>query len=271
MSNITLQVRDAPYVRFGDVGWKIPADGERYFMVRHEIDFLGTTRHADNNTKEPIPAVANKSEWGLITADNKDYIDITPPAQRFFYDFIDSMTGGLLPEGEFLGYYYIKNNPGLPFHDYTPGSRKWIYSRLYQDAVWATDAKSFTTGCRDEVLGLNLEKSLLWSYFSGRPCTGAILKLKKDLGSYLEFECLDISNLPDPYTLQPWQYYYCTQVFVGGRVTRFPQYTVAFKDRGWNYPIGTPSPLVAPGGWFRMKKNAVTEMLPGAVWMPYRN
>lgn len=273
MSNIILQVSDTPYARFGDVGWKIPNDGHRYFMVRHEIDFLGYTRHpVGAKSDDGRPAVAHKDGWGTTVSDNKDYHDMSERLEWFFYHFQDAMTGGLLPEGKFIGYYTIKKNPGLQFHDYTPGSLKWLYSRLYQDAVWATDAKNFTGGARDHVLKLNMENDEEWSYLSGRPCTGAVLRLKQDNGSKLVFDCIDINadELPDPYNLEPWQFYFCTQVFPDGRVTRFGHCKQAFLDRGWDYPIGTASPLTSPGGWLEMKKSAVIELRPGDIWTPYK-
>lgn len=259
---------DAPvreFVRY-DVGIPVPNDGHRYFMVRHAIDLLGYAR----NAKNAMPAVAHKSGWGTTTSDNKDYLYINEFYQRFFYKFIEVMTNGLLPKGKFIGWYFIKNNPGLPFHDYTPGTLEWIYSRLYQDAVWATDAGSFTTGAKDYVLELNMDNPEVWQYLSGRPTTGALLRLKTERGSVLRFDCID-SNLPppDPYKLEPWQYYWCTQEHPDGRVTRFPQYTKAFEAAGLNIISGTPSPLVAPGGWLEMKKSAVIELQPGQIWKPY--
>lgn len=251
-----------------DTGIPVPSDGYRYFMVRHAIDYLGYVR----NTKFPVPAVAHKSGWGTTTSDNRDYIFMTERLQRFFYEFIVGMTQGLLPTGKFIGYYTIKNNPELLFHDYTPGTIEWIYSRMYQDAVWATDAGSFTTGARDYVLNLNPNAKEPWQYLSGRPTTGALLRLKYEKGNVLRFDCIDsnASTLPDPHKLEPWQYYWCTEEHPNGRVERFPHYKEAFEDRGLGIVAGTPSPLIAPGGWLEMKRSAVVEMKPGSIWSPYR-
>lgn len=251
-----------------DTGIPVPNDGHRYFMVRHSIDYLGYVR----NSKFPTPAVANKSEWGTTTPDNRDYLYMTARLQRFFYRFIVGMTMGLLPTGEFIGYYTIKNNPELKFHNYTPGTTKWIYSRMYQDAVWATDAGSFTTGARDYVLDLNPTATKPWQYLSGRPTTGALLRLNSVRGSVLRFDCIDSTapTLPNPRKLEPWQYYWCTEEHPDGRVERFPHYKEAFADRGLNILAGTPSPLISPGGWLEMKKSAVVELKPGSIWSPYR-
>lgn len=256
--------RVTPYRR--DLGWTIPDDGHRYFRVKHAIEI----NLAPRNSKNPMPAVAHKSGWGTTVSDNKDYLLTNPPMQIFFYEFINAMTFGLLEEGQFIGYYTIKNNPGLLFHDYTPGTRKWIYSRMYQDAVWATDAGSFTTGARDVVLSLNLHNWEDWQYLSGRPTTGALLRFKQDRGSVIRFDCINSKlPMPDPYSLEPWQYYWCTQEHPDGRVTRFPQYANAFEDAGIDFICGTPSPLVAPDGWIEMKKKVVEELPPGTVWKPY--
>jgi len=268
--SVTLQIKRKPaqtgFIRL-DTGMSVPDDGHRYFMVRHAIDLLGYAR----NAKNPMPAVAHKSGWGTTTSDNKDYLFVREPWQWFFYHFINAMTMRLLPVGELIGFYTIKNNPGLLFHDYTPGTLEWIYSRMYQDAVWATDAGSFTTGAKDHVLGLNLENNEVWQYLSGRPCSGALLRLKAERGSVLRFECLDSNATPpDPYTLEPWQYYWCTQEHPDGSVTRFPHYTKAFEARGLNITAGTPSPLIAPDGWLEMKRSAVQELQPGEIWRPYR-
>lgn len=250
-----------------DANLYVPNDGYEYYQVKHSIDFLGTTR----NKKFPVPAVVHKG-WGTSVLDNRDYLMMTEYLQRFFYSFIDSMTKGLLKDGNFIGYFYIKNNPKLKFHDYERGTKKWIYSRMYQDAVWATDASSFTTGAKDYVLGLNMDSKEVWQYLSGRPTTGALLRLKQNRGSILRFECLDsLGELPSPYELKPHQYYWCTQEHPDGKVTRFPQYKEALKDAGINVEMGTPSPLIAPGGWFEMYKKAVTKLEPGQIWSPYRN
>lgn len=250
-----------------DEGIPVPDDGHRYFRVKHAVEIGLEPR----NKKNPMPAVANKS-WGTTVSDNRDYLFVTEPMQWFFYRFIEAMTNGLLREGEFIGYYTIKNNPNLKFHDYTPGTRKWIYSRMYQDAVWATDAGSFTTGARDYVLGLNLFSREDWQYLSGRPTTGALLRLRQERGSILRFDCIDSKKpMPDPYKLEPWQYYWCTQEHPDGRVTRFPQYANAFRDAGLDIISGTPSPLVAPDGWLEMRKSAVVELQAGEIWKPYLN
>lgn len=249
-----------------DLGIPVPNDGYRYFRVKHAKEMGFPPR----NAKAPMPAVAHKSGWGTTVADGRDYLFVTEQWQWFFYRFIDAMTNGLLNEGEFTGFYTIKNNPDFLFHDYTPGTLKWIYSRMYQDAVWATDAGSFTTGAKDYVLQLNMHNREVWQYLSGRPCTGALLRLKLARGSVLRFECIDsLAPLPDPYDLAPWQYYWCTQEHPDYRVTRFPQYAKAFEAAGLNIVSGTPSPLIAPGGWLEMKKNAVVELRPGEIWTPY--
>lgn len=249
-----------------DMGIVVPNNGHRYFRVKHAVE-MG---YEPRNKKVPMPAVAHKSGWGTTVSDNRDYLFVTEPMQWFFYRFIDAMTNGLLQEGEFIGYYTIKNNPGLLFHDYTPGTRKWIYSRMYQDAVWATDAGSFTTGAKDYVLNLNLKNREVWQYLSGRPCTGALLRLQSERGSMIRFDCIDSTKpLPNPYKLEPWQYYWCTQEHPDYRVTRFPQYANAFAEAGFSFVSGTPSPLIAPGGWLEMKRSAVVELKPGEIWKPY--
>jgi len=251
---------ELPELKRLDTGIPVPNDGHRYFMVRHAIDYLGYVR----NQSQPVPAVAHKG-WGTTVSDNKDYLFVSDTWQRFFYDFIDAMSFRRLADGEFIGYYTIKKNPGLLFHNYTPGTKKWIYSRMYQDAVWATDAGSFTTGARDSVLGLNTANSEVWQYLSGRPTTGAILRLQQERGSVLRFDCLDSKKLPpDPYNLPIHQYQ------PDGSVTRFGQYKQAFQDAGIDFILGSPSPLIAPDGWLEMKRDAVIELAPGSLWSPYR-
>lgn len=264
--NISVKISPRRYVRSGDVGWKVPNDGYRYFRVKHAVEIGLEPR----NSKNPMPAVAHKFGWGTTTSDNRDYLYLRKPWQLWFAKFIDTMTGGLLPRGKFIGYYKIKKNPDLLFHDYSPGTLEWVYSRMYQDAVWATDAGSFTTGSRDYFLGLNLNSNEDWQYLSGRPTTGSLLRLNRDRGSVLRFDCLDSNKEPpEMNTLEPWMYYWCTQEHPDGSVTRFPHFASAFMDRGWNYPIGTASPLIAPEGWVEMKKNVVEELSPGTIWQPY--
>lgn len=247
-----------------DLGWEIPNDGYRYFRVKHAVEMGLQLRNS-------FPAVAHKSGWGTTVSDNKDYLPVYKEMQFFFFEFIKSMTRGLLPHGDFIGYYTIDKNPGLLFHNYTPGTLEWIYSRMYQDAVWATDAGSFTTGSRDYVLGLNLDSNEDWQYLSGRPCTGALLRLRQDRGSVMRFDCIDSKKpLPDPYKLERWQYYWCTQENKNGTVTRFPHYKEAFQAAGYDFISGTPSPLIAPDGWLEMKKAAVVELPPGTIWKPYK-
>lgn len=265
--NINVRVRARRYLR-GDAGMVVPNDGHTYVRVRHEIDLLGRTRHADNGANDPMPAVANTA-WGIWTVNNGNtYHEMREAWQWFFYHFWDAMSGGLLPVGKHEGQYKNPKNPRITYDIYTAGSKLALYAGMIADAVAFTDASSPETGARDYVTGRN-PSAKVWSWLKGRPTTGAILRVKARRGTKLQIACLDLDrDPPDPYGLEFWQYFYCTQVHIDGRVTRFPQMKNAFAVHGWE-PVGTPAPLASPGGYFEIDRNACVELRPGEVWQPY--
>jgi hypothetical protein len=253
----------------GDVGISVPDDGYMYVMAQHEILLFGTTRHGDSNQRDPRPAVVNK-DWGLETLAkaNGDYVPVPDEWQRFFLEFWNGMTGFRLPMGQWIGQHTEKNNPGLIFDDYTPGSLLSLYAGMIRDAKSHTDSASPETGARDVVTGRNLSNPKPWAWLC-RPCTGALLRVLEVSGTKLKIEAMDLwKSPPNPYNLPPYLYYYGTQVDINGRVTRYPDAKNAFAVWGWE-PIGTAMPLVSPGGYFWIRKNATVTLTPGQLWKPY--
>ena len=260
----------APFVR-KDTGIPVPNDGKRYVMVQHEIILFGTTRHTENqpNQRDPRPAVAN-TKWGVETLAKKngDYYPIADAWQQWFYQFWDWASGYRLPTGELVGTHVNPRNPNIIYSDYTPGSKLSLYAGMIMDAKSHTDSASPETGGRDVVTGRNLDSKFQWAWLC-RPCTGAILRVAEQIGSKLKIEAIDLYKLPPPVDdLGIWQYYYGTQVHIDGKVTRYPDVKNAFEIHGYE-PAGTAMPLVAPGGYFYIDRNACVELQPGQIWQPY--
>lgn len=252
-----------------DIGMPVPDDGGTYVMAQHEQPLFGITRHSYNGTYEPIPAVVNK-DWGIETEAkrNGDYYPLPDAWQRWFYEFWDWASGYRLPMGKFEGTHVNPRNPRIVYSVYTPGSLLALYAGMIMDAKSHTDSASPETGGRDVVTGRNLDSRFQWAWLC-RPCTGALLKVKERLGSKLKIEAIDLYGSPPPIEqLKIWQYYFGTQVHADGRVTRYPDVKNAFEVHGYE-PAGTAMPLVAPGGYFWIDKNACVELTPGQIWKPY--
>lgn len=254
-----------------DTGITVPNDGYRYFMAQHEYPLFGTTRHSENQTnqREPRPAVVN-TKWGYYTEAkvNGDYVPLQDHWQRWYRDFWDKMSGEILPMGEKIGTYVNPMNPNLIFTEYTPGSLLSLYAGMIKDAKSHSDSASPETGFRDVVTGRNLSNPRPYEWLC-RPCTGALLRVDAVLGTKLRIKCIDLNQPPpDVNTLEPWQYYFGTQVHIDGTVTRYPDVKEAFEVHGLP-PAGTAMPNVAPGGYFMIDKNKCVELQPGQIWKPY--
>ncbi len=257
----------AEFVRM-DTGIPVPADGT-YYIVQHEMPLFGKTRHGYNNTKDAIPAVAN-TQWGTQTLAkaNGDYYPISDAWQRWFYEFWDWASGFRLPVGKLEGTHVNPMNPDVIYQDYTPGSKKALYAGMIMDAKSHSDSYNPEAGARDVVTGRNLTAPRPWEWLC-RPCTGALLKQQVLLGNKIRVQCIDLYKAPpDVRTLQPWQYFFGTQVHLNGSVTRYPDVKNAFAIHGYP-PAGTALPLVAPGGYFDMNKSACVPLKAGDVWKPY--
>lgn len=251
-----------------DIGIPVPSDG-MYVMVQHEIILFGKTRHGYNETKEAIPAVAN-TQWGTQTLakSNGDYVPIVDNWQHWFYNFWDWASGYRLPVGELIGSHKNPYNPDVIYQDYTPGSKLSLYAGMIMDAKSHTDSYSPEAGARDVVARRNLNAPRPWEWLC-RPCTGALLKVEQVIGTKLKIKCIDLNQAPPEIdTLQPWQYFYGTQVHYDGSVTRYPDVKNAFAVHGYP-PAGTPMPLVAPGGYFFINKSACKPLNAGDIWKPY--
>lgn len=265
----TAVVQYAPaFVRL-DTGIPVP-DGD-YVMARHEIEYLGTTRHsgAQTNKNDPRPAVVNAS-WGIETlaTSNGDYAPIPNIWQRWFLEFWNHHTGYRLPLGQKVGTHTEKDNPKLIFTDYTPGSLLDLYAGMIRDAKSHTDSASPETGARDVVTGRNLESRKPWAWLC-RPTTGALLKVIGRYGGQLKIEAIDLHKAPpDVKTLPLHLFYFGTQVDIKGSVTRYPDVKRVFQVHGYP-PAGTAMPLVAPGGYFWIDKKACQPLKAGDVWKPY--
>jgi len=270
MSNGGLQVEPTSksFKRL-DIGIRVPDDGNRYVMVRHEWELFGTTRHAGSNRTDPRPAVAN-AQWGIETLAKKngDYYPIEDRWQRWFCSFWDWASGYLLPHGEWVGRHKEKNNPDLVFDDYTPGSLLSLYAGMIRDAKSHTDSHSPETGARDVVTGRNINAKNPWAWLC-RPTTGALLKVIGENGTKLKIEAINL-NAPEPNieNIQLHQFYFGTQVSVNGTVTRYPDVKNAFAVHGID-PAGTAMPLVAPSGYFLIDKKACMPLSPNQLWLPY--
>lgn len=252
-----------------DTGIAVPDDGYQYVMAQHEIVAFGETRHLYNNTSEPIPAVVNR-DWGIETLakSNGDYFPIQDTWQRWFYKFWDWASGYLLPEGKFEGTYVNPRNPRIVYSRYTPGSKLALYAGMIMDAKSHSDSKSPETGGRDVVTGRNMDSSKPWEWLC-RPTTGALLRVIARVGSRLKIQAIDLYGTPpDVNKLEPWQFYFGTQVDRFGNVTRYPDVKNAFELQGLP-PAGTAMPLVAPGGYFWIDRLACKELQPNQIWKPY--
>ncbi len=251
-----------------DIGIPVPDDGV-YWMIQHEMPLFGETRLAGNETKDAIPAVANR-DWGIETLAkaNGDYYPISDIWQRWFYEFWDWASGNRLPAGVQIGEHRNPMNHDIVYQDYTAGSLKSLYAGLIMDAKSHTDSYSPESGARDVVTGRNPTSPRPWEWLC-RPCTGALLKQDALLGTRLRIKCIDLYKAPPPVeSLQPWQYYYGTQVHMDGSVTRYPDVKNAFAVHGWP-PVGTAMPLVAPGGYFYINRSACVPLKAGDTWKPY--
>lgn len=252
-----------------DEGLSVPAGD--YVMARHEIDYLGTTRHtgAQPNQIGARPAVVNAA-WGIETLAKPtgDYIPIPDIWQRWFLEFWNHHTGYRLPLGQKIGTHTEKNNPKLIFTDYTPGSLLDLYAGMIRDAKSHTDSASPETGARDVVTGRNLSNKKPWEWLC-RPTTGALLKVIQRVGTRLKIEAIDLYKPPpDVRTLPLHLFYFGTQVHIDGSVTRYPDVKRVFEVHRYP-PAGTAMPLVAPGGYFWIDKKACTPLTPGEIWTPY--
>lgn len=247
----------------------IPVPSGDFVMAQHEMPLFGKTRHADNqpNQRDPRPAVVNK-DWGIETLakNHGDYYPISNEWQKWFLKFWDWASGYRLPLGEKIGTHVNPRNPQIIYTDYTPGSLLALYSGMIMDAKSHTDSASPETGARDVVTGRNMTASKTWEWLC-RPCTGALLKVENRQGTKLRIKCIDLYKLPpDVNTLEPWQFYFGTQVHYDGKVTRYPDVANAFRLHGYS-EAGTAMPLVAPGGYFYIDKKACVEI--GSTWKPY--
>lgn len=255
-----------------DSGIRVPDDGYQYVMAQHEWPLFGKTRHSENqpNQKGPRPAVVN-TKWGLKTLAkaNGDYYPVSDMWQGWFYDFWDWASGYILPVGEKVGTHVNPNNPNIIYTDYTPGSKLALYAGMIMDAKSHSDSMSPETGGRDVVTGRNLNSPRPWEWLC-RPCTGALLRVLNRNGAELKISAIDLYKPPpaDISNLEIWQFYHGTQVHYSGSVTRYPDVKEAFEVHGYP-PAGTRMPLVAPGGYFFIDKNACVEMTPGQIWKPY--
>jgi len=251
-----------------DTGIPVPSDGN-YVMVQHEMPLFGKTRHGYNETKDAIPAVAN-SQWGIQTLwrSNGDYGAISDEWQRWFYEFWDWASGYRLPVGNLEGTYKNPMNPDVVYQIYTKGSKLALYAGMIMDAKSHSDSYNPEAGARDVVTGRNLQNHRPWEWLC-RPTTGALLKVLSVNGTQLKIKCIDLFGAPpDVNTLEPWQFYFGTQVHYDGSVTRYPDVKVAFEAHGYP-PAGTAMPLVAPGGYFYIDKSACVQLHAGDMWKPY--
>lgn len=261
------RVAPAEFVRM-DTGIPVPDDGV-YYMAQHEMPLFGETRHDGNKTKDAIPAVVN-NDWGIrtIARPTGDYYPISDKWQWWFYKFWDWASGYRLPVGEEIGTYTNPMNPDVIYTRYTPGSKKALYAGMIMDAKSHTDSGSPETGRRDVVTGRNLQARDPWAWLC-RPDTGALLRQESMNGTQIKVKCIDLDGEPpDIKSLQPWQYYFGTQVHYDGSVTRYPDVKNAFDVHGFP-PAGTAMPLVAPGGYFYINRSACVELKAGDVWKPY--
>lgn len=252
-----------------DLGMVVPSDA-LYYMVEHEIIKDGKTRHSYNDTTDTIPAVANAGQWGTRTLAqaNGDYYPIQDRWQRWFYDFWDWASGYKLPVGKFESNYRNPKNPEVTYQRYTNGSKLELYNRMIMDAKSHTDSYSPEVGARDVVTGRNAGAEKPWEWLC-RPTTGALLRILSVNGTILKVKCIDLNGEPpDIKTLEPWQYYFGTQVAVDGSVTRYPDVKEMFKVHGLP-PAGTALPLVAPGGYFYIDRDACRKLVAGEIWKPY--
>lgn len=270
---VVSQTVDSPNLEFKryDIGIPVPDDGYQYVMAQHEIILFGTTRHSENKPtdRDPRPAVVN-TKWGIETLAkaNGDYFGITDENQRWFMDFWDYFSWRKLPMGKLEGTYINPKNPNITYSTYTKGSKLALYAGMIMDAKSHTDAKSPETGGRDIVTGRNLLSPMPWMWLC-RPCTGALLRVISRNGAKLKIQAIDLYKpLPNVESLEVWQFYYGTQVDRDGVVTRYPDVKNAFEVHGLP-PIGTAMPLVAPGGYFWIDRNACVELKPGQTWKPY--
>lgn len=252
-----------------DENLRVPDDGKQYVQVLDDTAVLGAPRQYKEEggliDDYPFPAVVN-AKWG-----------ITPlvPAfiqerwQRWLYEFHDWQTGYMLPRGEHIGTHVNKKNPAIVYDDYTPGSLLDLYSQMIMDAKFLTESGSPETGAKDYVTGRNLSNPKEYQLMLTMTC-GALLQVTS-YGSYWKAKAINLSeSCPLVDTLPPYLYYWCTQVHIDGRLTRFPDVKNALEVYGLS-PAGTAMPLFSLDGSFLIKKSACKPLTNGQVWSPYKN
>lgn len=286
-----------------DIGLKVPNDGNKYIMIKHDWEVLGDVRQYYNGTgvKYPFPAVVNR-EWGLLTNftfdsskynsiftedrdiilkyNNRvyDYVRMTDRWQYWFYEFWKNFTYGMLPEGKIEGFYQNPKNPIGDFAKATEGSILWIYVNMIEDARSHTDSYSPEAGARDVVTKRNMGNPRGWEWLC-RPTTGQLGKVIGETTSHWILEAIDLLK-PCPTMKEinenPHLWGWATEVTTTKIsqkplkyvVSNYPQIEVAFRKH--SYPkTGTPIPLLSLGGSIKIKKTSCKELENGARWSPY--
>lgn len=286
-----------------DINLRVPTDGNKYIMIKHDWDVLGDVRQYYNGTgvKYPFPAVVNRS-WGLLTNftfdPNKydfiypedraiidkyntrtyDYVRMTDRWQKWMYDFWKHFTYGKIPEGKIESYYNNPNNNVGLFAKATEGSVMWVYVNMIEDARSHTDSYSPEAGARDVPTNRNMQNQRGWEWLF-RPTTGHLGKVVNEDAAYYTLEAIDILKpCPDIRTIEnsPHLYSWATEVTTTKIshkplkyvVSNYPQIEVAFRKQGLP-KTGTPIPLLSLGGTIKIKKSSCLELKNGARWSPY--
>ena len=250
-----------------DINLVVPNDGGEYVRLKH-WDELGM---GDN--VEPWPEMFTPAH-GLRLRDpdgrQYEYPELSDEWMWFLWHFWDRASQYRLPKGQIESFYKRPRNDRT-FAKTTPGSLTYVYVETTQAHVAFTEGGSIEGGFRCPVTKRNMDhpENMHWLC---DPTGGALGRIKRKLGTYIELEALDLL-LPPPTPefvfARPWLYFWCTQFgkFIGS--TRFPQIKNANAVHGLP-PQGIPSPLLSIGGSIQVLRTSCVPLVPGQAWSPYK-
>lgn len=259
------EVVSGEYIRL-DENLRVPNDGGRYVRLKH-WDELGRGDNVDEYPEMFIPSL------GLLLRDPDgrayDYVEMPDAWQWFLWNWWDYNSQYRLPKGRIEEFYTRPGNERT-FARTTPGSLTNVYVDMVEAHRAFTEAGSPEGGFRDVVTGRNLvfKKNYQWLF---NPTGGAMVKVRRLLGSYYEVEALDVLKPPPTVewlAARPWLYFWCTQYgkFTGS--TRFPQIKNANEVNGLP-SAGISAPLMSIGGTIRVLQKSCFTLPNGAEYSPY--
>lgn len=237
-----------------NAGIVVPADG-KYIQLLPIWDVNPEWRIED-----PIPAIANKSDYGIISKYNGveyDYVTLPPVWQRFLWDLWGWSIDYSAEIGEIEEYYQEGHRL---FAISTPRSHMFYYVNMIEAHRAWTDDRSVEGGAYDAVTGRNFgAKPYTWL---ARSCQLAVYKALKDEGSHWRVECLDVLKPPPkpseiPFYLMHWALEVSTYPI--RKYSPFPQAEIVTGIKNFSVPV----PPLSLGGSMLIAKRSTRLLKAG--------